>query len=95
MELMRKLRDEGKFKNSMLAEIERDRMMAKMKEQVDEIQADLEVRISPNKTMKIFLLYKEIFDVLEEAECQGLPLDTIKQEIRDDWMDSGRLDDYL
>ena len=46
MDLMRKLRDEGKFKNSMLAEIERDEMMEKMKEQVDEIQADLEVRIS-------------------------------------------------
>ena len=53
---MRKLRDEGKFKNSMLAEIERDEMMEKMKQQVDEIQSDLEVRISPNKTMKIFIL---------------------------------------
>ena len=34
MDLMRKLRDEGKFKNSMLAEIERDEMMEKMKEQI-------------------------------------------------------------
>ena len=44
MELMRKLRDEGKFKNSMLAEIERDELLAKMTEQIDEIQDDLEVR---------------------------------------------------
>ena len=44
MELMRKLRDEGKFKNSMLSEIERDELLAKMTEQVGEIQDDLEVR---------------------------------------------------
>ena len=45
MELMRKLRDEGKFQNSMLAEIERDELLTKMTEQVNEIQNDLEVRI--------------------------------------------------
>ena len=45
MELMRKLRDEGKFQNSMLPEIERDELLTKMTEQVNEIQNDLEVRI--------------------------------------------------
>ena len=44
MELMRKMRDKGKFKNSMLAEIERDELLAKMTQQVDEIQDDLEVK---------------------------------------------------
>ena len=37
----------------------------------------------------------KIFDVFEQAECQDLPLATIKEEIRDDWIESGRLDDYL
>ena len=59
MDLMRKLRDEGKFKNSMLAEIERDEMMEKMNEQVDEIQADLEVRTSEIKNMNLFALFRE------------------------------------
>ena len=58
MKLMRKLRDEGKFKNSMLAEIERDEMMEKMKGQVDEIQSDLEVRIFPNINMNLFSLFR-------------------------------------
>ena len=58
MDLMRKLRDEGKFKNSMLAEIERDEMMEKMKEQVDEIQADLEVRTSYIKNLNLISLFR-------------------------------------
>ena len=58
MKLMRKLRDEGKFKNSMLAEIERDEMMEKMKEQVDEIQTDLEVRTSCIKKMNLLSLFR-------------------------------------
>ena len=61
MKLMRKLRDEGKFKNSMLAEIERDEMMEKMKEQVDEIQSDLEVRILPNINTNLFPLFRRRF----------------------------------
>ena len=44
MELMRKMRDNGKFKNSMLAEIERDELLAKMTQRVEEIQDDLEVK---------------------------------------------------
>ena len=61
MKLMRKLRDEGKFKNSMLAEIERDEMMEKMKEQVEEIQSDLEVRILPNININLFPLFRRRF----------------------------------
>ena len=41
---MRDMRDKGKFDNSMLAEIERDDLLAKMTQQVDEIQDDLHVR---------------------------------------------------
>ena len=44
MELMRKMRDKGKFKNSMLAE--RDELLAKMTQRVEEIQDDLEVKKS-------------------------------------------------
>ena len=46
MELMRKMRDEGKFQNSMLAEIEQDELIAKMSEQADEIREDLGVKNS-------------------------------------------------
>ena len=80
MEMMRKMRDKGKFKNSTLAEIERNELLAKMTQQVDEIQDDLE---------------KKILDIFEKAECQDLPLDKVKKEIRDDWLNSGRLGDYL
>ena len=60
MELMRKLRDEGKFQNSMLAEIERDELLAKMTEQVNEIQNDLEVRIRYKVYLNSWLLEENL-----------------------------------
>ena len=60
MELMRKMRDKGKFKNSMLAEIERDELLAKMTKQVEEIQDDLEVKKNPiNKALSLILLFRK------------------------------------
>ena len=60
MELMRKLRDEGKFQNSMLAEIERDELLTKMTEQVNEIQNDLEVRIRYKVYLNSWLLEENL-----------------------------------
>ena len=57
MEMMRKMRDKGKFKNSTLAEIERNEFLAKMTQQVDEIQDDLE---------------KKILDIFEKAQFRSL-----------------------
>ena len=59
MGLMRKMRDEGKFKNSMLAEIERDELLAKMTQQVDEIQDDLEVRTPTDKVARLIILFRK------------------------------------
>ena len=58
MELMRKMRDNGKFKNSMLAEIERDELLAKMTQQVEEIQDDLEVKNPINKALSLILFFR-------------------------------------
>ena len=58
MGLMRKMRDERKFKNPMLAEIEQDELLVKMAQQVDEIQDDLEVRIPANTVTRLILLFR-------------------------------------
>ena len=43
MNLMRKLRDQGHFKNSMLAEIEEDERLDKINNDLDVMQENLEV----------------------------------------------------
>ena len=43
METMRKLRDQGLFKNSMQAEIDQDKQLDEMNEQLDQLRAELQV----------------------------------------------------
>ena len=74
MNLMRKLRDEGHFRNSMLAEIEEDELDKIIKD-VDVIQKDLKVVLK----LTWFSLTTLFQEKIQDAEDKGAVLDPEEQ----------------